>query len=58
MAARCLGAVPLNASGRFSRRSNRDGLCKEIGYIREGLNDTGFVEGKNVAFEFLWANGF
>jgi len=33
------------------------GYAKEIAWIREGLQDTGFVEGKNAAFEFRWADG-
>jgi hypothetical protein len=33
------------------------GNAKEIGWIREGLKDTGFVEGKNAVFEFQWADG-
>jgi len=30
------------------------GYAKEIAWIREGLKDTDFVEGKNAAFEFRW----
>jgi len=33
------------------------GYAKEIAWIREGLKDTDFVEGKNAAFEFRWADG-
>src|SRR5262245_60015332 len=33
------------------------GYAKEIASIREGLQDAGFVEGKNAAFEFRWADG-
>jgi hypothetical protein len=25
--------------------------------IRQGLNDTGFVEGQNVALDYRWADG-
>ena len=33
------------------------GYAKEIAWIREGLNDTGFVDGKTAVFEFRWADG-
>src|SRR5262249_45506925 len=28
-----------------------------ISVIRQGLNDTGFVEGRNVALDYRWADG-
>jgi putative ABC transport system substrate-binding protein len=28
-----------------------------ISVIRQGLNDTGFVEGQNVALDYRWADG-
>jgi hypothetical protein len=28
-----------------------------IAVIRQGLNDTGFIEGRNVAVDYRWANG-
>jgi hypothetical protein len=28
-----------------------------IAVIRQGLNDTGFVEGRNVALDYCWADG-
>ena len=32
-------------------------LAFRIEGFRRGLNETGFVEGRNVAFEFRWAEG-
>ena len=32
-------------------------LAKAVSVFRAGLNDTGFVEGRNVAIEFRWAEG-
>ena len=42
--------------GYFSARSPvTDGPM--LSAFRQGLNDTGFVEGRNVAMEFRWAEG-
>ena len=42
--------------GYFSARSSvTDG--RMLSAFRQGLNDTGFVEGRNVAMEFRWAEG-
>ena len=35
--------------------TNRE--ARLIDAIRQGLNDTGYVEGRNVAFEYRWAEG-
>jgi putative ABC transport system substrate-binding protein len=40
----------------FLGNATAAGYAKEITLIREGLNDSGFIEGKNVAFEFRWAH--
>jgi putative tryptophan/tyrosine transport system substrate-binding protein len=42
--------------GLLSARSAAvDGLL--IGVIRRGLGDVGFIEGRNVAFDYRWADG-
>src|SRR5262245_46934937 len=38
-----------------SRSRATDALL--IAVIRQGLNDTGFVEGRNVSIEYRWAEG-
>ena len=38
-----------------SRSRATDALL--IAVIREALNDTGFVEGRNVSIEYRWAEG-
>ena len=38
-----------------SRSPATDALLLAV--IRQGLNDTGFVEGRNVAIEYRWAEG-
>jgi len=30
--------------------------ARMVDAFRQGLNDTGYVEGRNVAIEFRWAN--
>src|SRR5262245_59153523 len=47
---------PMPVIGYFSARSPvTDGAM--LAAFRQGLNDTGFVEGRNVALEFRWAEG-
>jgi putative ABC transport system substrate-binding protein len=47
---------PMPVIGYFSARSPvTDGAM--LAAFRQGLNDTGFVEGRNVAMEFRWAEG-
>jgi putative ABC transport system substrate-binding protein len=47
---------PMPVIGYFSARSPvTDGPM--LSAFRQGLNDTGFVEGRNVAMEFRWAEG-
>jgi ABC-type uncharacterized transport system substrate-binding protein len=47
---------PIPVIGYFSARSPvTDGPM--LSAFRQGLNDTGFVEGRNVAMEFRWAEG-
>ena len=54
LAARAQQAMPV--IGYFSARSPvTDGPM--LSAFRQGLNDTGFVEGQNVAMEFRWAEG-
>jgi putative tryptophan/tyrosine transport system substrate-binding protein len=54
LAARGQQSMPI--IGYFSARSPMtDGPM--LSAFRQGLNDTGFVEGRNVAMEFRWAEG-
>jgi len=47
---------PMPVIGYFSARSPvTDGSM--LSAFRQGLSDTGFVEGRNVAMEFRWAEG-
>jgi putative ABC transport system substrate-binding protein len=41
----------------FLGAASATGYAKTIASIQGGLADAGFVEGKNVAFEFRWAEG-
>ncbi len=42
--------------GLLSSRSP-DTDAHPIAVIRQGLNETGFVEGRNVAIDYRWAEG-
>ena len=54
LAARAQKAMPV--VGFLSGRSRTDSAAETSGFHR-GLAEAGFVEGKNVAIEFRWANG-
>ena len=54
LAARAQQQLPI--IGILSSRSRAtDALL--IAVIRQGLNDTGFIEGRNVSIEYRWAEG-
>src|SRR5262249_44194323 len=54
LAARAQQQLPV--IGILSSRSRAtDALL--IAVIRQGLNDTGFIEGRNVSIEYRWAEG-
>jgi putative ABC transport system substrate-binding protein len=36
--------------------ASRDGYAQLMASVRQGLNETDFAEGRNVAFEFRWAD--
>jgi putative ABC transport system substrate-binding protein len=41
----------------FLNNSSPDAFAPFVAAFRQGLNDTGYVEGRNVAIEFRWAEG-
>jgi putative tryptophan/tyrosine transport system substrate-binding protein len=54
LAARAQAALPV--IGYFSARSPNTDVAMLAAFHR-GLGEAGYVEGKNVAIEFRWANG-
>jgi hypothetical protein len=41
----------------FLHTASPDGNAGRVRAFREGLKETGFVEGENVAIEYRWAEG-
>ncbi|MBW8857772.1 MAG: ABC transporter substrate-binding protein, partial [Bradyrhizobium sp.] len=41
----------------FLNSGSRELFTARIAAFHQGLNDTGFVEGRNVAIEYQWAQG-
>ena len=41
----------------FLNSGSRDGYAPMVAAFRQGLKETGYVEGQKVAIEFRWADG-
>ena len=57
MAARGACAAASDASGRLPNSRSRDTDTPFLAAFHRGLNETGYVEGQNVAIENRWADG-
>ena len=51
------GAQPAMPVVGFLRSSPADGSAHLVAAFRQGLRETGYVEGQNVAVEYHWADG-
>jgi putative ABC transport system substrate-binding protein len=49
-------AVPTKLNRERWVGASRDGCAQLMASVRQGLNETDFAEGRNVAFEFRWAD--
>src|SRR5262245_30674680 len=57
VAARGAGAAAGHASDRVPRSKSPDAMADRLRAFRQGLKETGHVEGENVAIEHRWAEG-
>jgi putative tryptophan/tyrosine transport system substrate-binding protein len=48
------GAIPVIG---FLHSGSRESVSQDVPNFRQGLDETGFVEGRNVAIEYRWADG-
>ena len=55
VAARGARAAAGDAGDRVPRRQSPDAFADRLRGFRQGLKDTGYVEGENVAIEYRWA---
>jgi len=57
VAARGACAAASDASGRLPNSRSRDTDTPFLAAFHRGLNETGYVEGRNVTIEYRWAEG-
>src|SRR5262249_38575574 len=50
------GARATATLNRLFERANRRGLHHIVAAFKQGLNETGFVEGQNLTIEYKWAD--